>query len=58
MMEDQRAQEEERRSMSSDPAQQGLVDSQGQLAQGRGPDTTYPRSLEGILKIIAVVSIY
>ena len=42
--------------MNRDPGQQVLVDNQPQDPQRRMPDTSYPRSAEGILRMCAVVS--
>lgn len=53
MMEDQQPAEGERR--GRDPAEQVLVDNQ-QQQQHRTPDISYPRSVEGIIKMISVVS--
>ncbi|CAI8014769.1 hypothetical protein GBAR_LOCUS9208 [Geodia barretti] len=46
--------EGERRPMNRDPGQQVLVDNQPQDPQRRMPDTSYPRSTEGILRMCAV----
>lgn len=51
MMEDQQPAEGERR--GRDPAEQVLVDNQ-QQQQHRTPDISYPRSVEGIIKMISV----
>ena len=49
--------EGERRPMNRDPGQQVLVDNQQPHdPQRRLPDTSYPRSAEGILRMVAVVS--
>ena len=49
--------EGERRPMNRDPGQQVLVDTQQPHdPQRRLPDPSYPRSAEGILRMVAVVS--